>query len=329
MSMCAVGVAVMLSVAWITSIPSNPPTHAAEPTQAGEFSRAAGASSGEPATGGSATVHLLEEAFRESGRGTRVEAPSVVEMRSVARLFARTLVQDDDFVKLKTAWAEWKMTLTNIESGGKSFWLLQEFPLEQRGRGIYAFRTPKAVPLVLQAPHSGFDQHTGEIVIRLFAEHPLRCAAWNSVSRGLLDVAHVEETYFQAFTRAIGETVPDVTVVQIHGFDERKRDTAAGARASLIVSNGTDRPAPWFLKAGLAFGRGLPAETVAVYPVDIHELGGTTNAQGGLLHQLGHRNFLHLECNRSFRQRLRAQPPARAEFMDCLGEFLRIKSNPR
>ena len=143
----------------------------------------------------------------------------------------------------------------------------------------------------------------------------------------MIELAHTEGTYFQAFTRAIGESQPELTVAQIHGFDEQKRETAEGARVSLIVSNGTDRPAEWFLRAGSAFRQQLSDETVLLYPFDVRELGGTTNAQGRRLQQLGHRNFVHIECNRNYRQRLHTNQRARAELMDCFRESFRIKND--
>ena len=315
LAICGVTVAVMAGLAWLSSVPSKAPVQAADVAPSTSESNS------------QESIRRMETLFREASRGEKVVTPSEAELRAVTGLFRRTLIQKEEFSALRVAWSEWNMTLTNIEEGRQSFWLLRENADSQSGRGIFAFRSATAIDLALQAPHSGFDQHTGEIVIRLFAEHPVRCAAWNTLPRKMIDLAHTGETYFQAFTRAIGESQPNLLVAQIHGFDERKRETKDGERASLILSNGTEKPADWFLKAATAFRQKLSDETVSLYPFDVRELGGTTNVQGRQLQQLGDRNFLHAECNRNLRQRLHTDQPARAEFMDCFRELLRIKSN--
>ena len=268
----------------------------------------------------------LQQSIEAAGEGAKLSDLSAAELSAATPLFAETLSRKSGLEPLQSSWIQWKMELVKIPFGDEELWLLQELPDARRGRGVYVFRQSPTLPIVLQAPHSGFDQHTGEIVARLFAEGGFTCAAWNSIGREQIDFAHSEGTYFQALTQAVGESFPEMLVVQIHGFDERKRETAAGKKASLIVSNGTVSPPRWFLQSALVFGREFPDKSVLVYPFDTSELGATTNSQARVLRSQGNYSFLHLECNRSFRKAARDDSAHRSELTQCLREFVRTNT---
>lgn len=268
---------------------------------------------------------VLRQALRDAGQDAEFVAASAEELNAVTVLFTETLSRDSGFEALRNAWKKWKMELLVFTFQNQELWLLSESPDARRGRGVYIFRQSQSLPVMLQAPHSGFDQYTDEIVARLFAENSIPCAAWNSVGREQIDFAHSDANYFQSLTRAVGESFPKMLVVQIHGFDERKRETGTGRDAWLIASNGSAAPPGWFLPAALVFEGRFPDQNVAVFPFEITELGATTNLQARLLRSLSNYAFLHLECNRSCRQTLLSEVEARHELAQCLHEFIRMK----
>ena len=93
------------------------------------------------------------------------------------------------------------------------------------------------------------------------------------------------------------------------------------AGATLVASCGRRYPPLAFRAAVEAFhGRRW---TLRAYPFDVGKLGGTTNAQGQRLRQTGG-HFLHLELSAELRESLRAEQPARAEFLKALKKFHRL-----
>jgi hypothetical protein len=260
---------------------------------------------------------LLADFVQEARCTAQPVPPGPAEERAVSELFERTLLWQGGFDSLNAAWREWELELLTLEPHDPSVRLLRELPSARRGRGVYAFRRAQN-SLVLEAPHADDDRHTGQITARLFEEGSIAAAAWSSVRRSRLDVAHVPHSYFNSFTRAVARVWPHALVVQLHGFDERRHETQLGSAAQLVVSNGTDRPKAWFSTVGRSFASNRDLGRVRVYPYQTHELGATTNAQGQLLRAASHHGFLHLEFDRKLRERLRDDPECRTELLELL-----------
>ncbi|WP_375171786.1 hypothetical protein [Marinobacter sp.] len=188
----------------------------------------------------------------------------------------------------------------------------------ERGLGHYLFRLTSDSPLMVQAPHQFFDRHSGELALNLFLAGRGSVLALNSAHRrtpirhrsGKADLAHLEGTVFDALTRAFSQTRPDAAVVQLHGFAAGKRKSPEGRRADLIVSSGQRWLQPQAAEFAACFAESGRWQVLR-YPVDVGELGGTTNVQGALLRRLGNNRFVHLELSRPLRDRLRVD---RAEF---------------
>jgi len=279
-----------------------------------------------PVTNADELTRLLLQVIHDAGQDAHVTTSNDAELNAVTELFAQTVSRSKGFELLRDAWAKWQMEMVAIAFSDEELWLLQEVSVARHGRGVYVFRELPTSSIFLEAPHSGFDQHTGEIVAQLFSEHRFVGAAWNSVHRERVDLAHLDRTWFQALTRAVGQSSPGLLVAQIHGFDERKRESAVGRNATLIVSNGTNSPPSWFLPAALAFRRQFLEENIAVFPFDTSELGATTNAQARILRSLPKASFLHLECNRDFRRSVSNDSAARSDLAQCLDQFARNRS---
>lgn len=203
-----------------------------------------------------------------------------------------------------------------------------------RGLGLFVVKHEKRLALnawSLQAPHADSDRHTGEIAAQLFVESDAAAVAFNTAHRTRstasdgkalpspgADLCHRADGLLHRFTAAIGRQCPNGRVVQLHGYSRKKRKSAAGRRATVIVSDGTRNPSS-AQKIVAKLRAIFPADdrsrdVVLLYPFEVSELGGTTNVQGRLLRRLRFPGFLHLELalgprkqlldNAALRQRL-------------------------
>ena len=202
--------------------------------------------------------------------------------------------------------------------------VLEESEDQCAGRGLYQLRADAAVPLALVAPHRGADRHTGTIVRDLFEEQDFAAAAWNSAPRRADDicaggdVAREETHYITAFSRAFADRYPGGRIVQVHGFERARRETAAARNTDIIVSDGTDEPGERLLDVADCLSTRLAPLRVAVYPYDASELGALTNAQGRALREDGFDGFVHLELAPDLRLRLTRERPLRDTLAACL-----------
>ncbi len=223
-----------------------------------------------------------------------------------------------------TLWKDLGFTVTSVASGGATWIVLRESPGQCRGQGLYLVRQGAAAGLLLQVPHGYFDQYTDDIAAGLL-QAPIRAIAFNTVPRHYTqhgmridaDFAHRADNLFSPLARAFVRVYPSGRLVQLHGFDPAKRDTAAGRSAAVIVSSGTAWPTP----ASTAVANCLQPlldDPVRLYPRDIRELGATTNLQGRLLRERGHNGFVHVELSRALRGRLRNEAPLRSSLGACL-----------
>jgi hypothetical protein len=198
------------------------------------------------------------------------------------------------------------LDLIEGQDAGGRLWILREAGARRSGDGYFAWR-PGGSVLCVQAPHSFFDEGTGEIALALFSETRALALFVNTVHRyspvvagaveDAADVAHATPSLFQAATEGLlaARLSP---VVQVHGFGPTEHlpsDTAA------VVSDGgpsrpSDAPAVRLRKA-LQDRMGA---RVLLYGVDAQELGATTNAQGRIVRAAG-AIFLHIEMSQRVR----------------------------
>jgi len=207
------------------------------------------------------------------------------------------------------------------------WWLLEESAGRREGRGFFGVSRGGGCGVLLQAPHGLWDLDTGEIALRLAARAPLAGFALNTLPRmptdhyaSGFDLADLDSSFFQSVTRGFAHACPHGVVVQLHGFAQGKRRTAAGRQADWIVSGGVDWPAPDARALARCLGGAFDGQA-ALYPLQVQELGGTANAQGRLLRALGHGRFIHLEIARSQRRALLAEPARLEALAQCLLEL--------
>lgn len=271
---------------------------------------------------GAGTTTIARQLSDASGEGTyRPAEPS--ELRAAEHLFRRTFANEERLAQLRPDWAEMGFDLIASKLGDREVWILRESAGQTRGRGFYVWRRGSTVPIVLEAPHSFHDLYTREIALRLFRDSDVTAAAWNTLRRSVVDLAHTPRHHLNAFTQAFVRAHPTGIVVQLHGFSQEKRDTAAGATADLIISDGTRFPDGWTRAATQLFQRDFVHGRVRLYPLEVTELGATTNAQGTTVRQNGADGFLHLEMSRPLRQRMRHTSEARHDFLKILTDTYR------
>lgn len=264
----------------------------------------------------SSLERIIQDSF---GHGVYVE-PSRSELFRIEKLFVRLLDGRRDDQTRAVAEA---MELEWMEPGCGML-VLRERNGARRGRGVYAFREGGATT-ALQAPHSRSDRSTGRIAARLMQNGAYAAAAWNSLPRRAkdgapgsgADLAHLDATWLVAFSRAFARVHPEGRIVQLHGYSAAKRRTRQARALDAIVSAGHVRPN--LAATDIAHclqDRGVAA--TGLYPIDVRELGGTTNRVGHALRVAGFFGFVHLEMSRSLRGDLLEQPDRHGAFSDCL-----------
>ncbi len=228
---------------------------------------------------------------------------------------ARKPKDEIEMEDLQERWASHQWLLQQSPSG--KWFVLREHPDHQTGRGVYAFRTGVKSRIVLQAPHRFNDLMTGSITTKLFQQQSVSAIALNTIHRNKVDLSHTPLHFINAFTSAVIKVQPDVTIFQIHGFTNNGK-TGAAKFAKIIVSDSTKFPGRSARQTALELKTTFGADHTRLFPVDIQQLGGTTNRQAEIAHGLGCPNFLHLELNRDFRAKLDADASVRASFFASL-----------
>jgi hypothetical protein len=262
-----------------------------------------------------------------SSIGGRYIPPSFAELRNAEILFTRTLKGEWRKV-FKKDFNNQHFTMKSITIDGTIFTVVQEFQEKRTGRGFYMFRQGSALPIALQAPHRYKDLYTGEIAHQLMREGEYVATAWNTIPRygknkrdNFADMAHLENTIFQSFSRAFAQQYPTGMIVQIHGFAQYKRKTRAGRNADLILSDTTLTPSQHTLNIGKCLKSKLTEFIVRIYPYEVREIGGTRNANARDLRAHGFHHFIHVEMSKPLRKQLRKNKQLRFLFNSCLHSF--------
>jgi len=249
------------------------------------------------------------------------------ELQVSQQLFAETVLGETKDTVLQRAWSRIGWELSQLGPRDRRLWVLREQADRKEGRGLFAFRRDTDPRIAIEAPHAFYDRHTREIALHLFVQGHFSAIACNTVHRSVCDLAHAKNNCLTSFTRAFVASGNHTMVVQLHGFSRRKRRFAAGAAADVILSDGTRSPDRWLFTAGAIMDRGRRYGTVRCFPSEIHELGGTTNAQGTAIRQVGAGRFLHIEMSKSLRLRLAEDPLTRRQLLKDLAAIYR--TSPR
>ncbi len=274
-------------------------------------------------TGDCDVIHTL----RKESRCYTYVTPTSRELKIAERLFQHLVAGERNLARVIPLCRELDLDLILVKENGDELLVLAELERARRGRGLYVFRRSRSRPILLQMPHAFDDLLTGDIGRQLLWETDVAVAAWNTTARtqagpdgaASSDLAHLDASYLQALTTAFARLRPKGLVLQIHGFSREKRASVEGALADIVISDGTRTPQRWVKRLGSCIGEQLSLP-LAVYPRDISELGGTTNAQSRLLRALDHRGFLHVELSLEARERLSSSQEDRRRFWECFEE---------
>lgn len=258
-----------------------------------------------------AATSPLKSLLRQASRERVFVLPGSAELAQAEQLFVQLLQGKLDPQSPKARAAANALALDLQTVGGLT--VLLEQAGARRGRGFFAYRPGEASQDVLQVPHSFKDEMTRDIGLALFQEGHFAAVAFNTVPRRFFaangqevvaDVAHIDGTYFLAFTRATAKALAQGRTLQIHGFDQGKRKSAALADTDVILSAGHAAP-PASLRQSRSLLEKRLQRTVALYADGVRELGATTNVAAAALRALGYERFIHVEMSRAMRSLMR------------------------
>ena len=260
-------------------------------------------------------AHDLYSLWRDA-RGGEYRTPDVEELNIAEALFVRQL-EGETGAALNNAWQRLGFHVVLMQVADGNFVVVHERAARKNGRGFYVFNSKASGTVVLQAPHSYKDRYTGELALKFFAENRFAAVALNSVPRSAsADVAHLSQSYFNAFSRAYARVYPQGRVIQLHGFAQEKRRTPQGRGADVILSAASRWASATVRDIGNCLPPVLP-ETLRIYPRDVSELGGLRNANAAMLRAMGFDGFAHVEISKPLRQRLRDNATLRTRFAVC------------
>lgn len=224
-----------------------------------------------------------------------------------------------------------RLVLRGTQLGGGPAMVVREPAGRRRGSGMYVLRLGQ-VPRerLVQIPHSFFDRGTLELGVELAHAAQARALFVNTVHRyqgcGPLpsddegpgdapaDLAHQEQTFFQRFTSAALDVLPQPQVLQLHGFADG--GVPECPHALVVVSPGAATAgAAEAAQVTERLAALLGSDRVLLYPRDTHRFGAQRNAQGRLVAAEGRGSFLHLELSHSLRMRLLEDAALRGAFI--------------
>ena len=275
----------------------------------------------------------LKRLFFESGSAniasSRYVVPSEKELQQVEKLFER-LFKGEAIETMKSQWKALQMNITEVSYRKQKYIVVRENPNKRVGRGFYVFRKGAELKkAVLQVPHRFYDIGTGLIGFYFMTESDFQAIAWNTVQRYVnspntaknSDMAHVKNSYFNAFTRAFAKTVPkNVPLIQLHGYRHSERYIRMGKRADMVLSNGTRKSSPVFLNYAHLMRQKLRPNRVYLYSKFFSELAGLYNVNARTLRQEGNRSFFHVEMSPQLRDKFLESKKTRHLFLSCFEE---------
>jgi len=222
--------------------------------------------------------------------------------------------------------ASYAMEIIIHDEKQQRFLIIQEKEGSYRGSGVYVLRCGKALPLVIQAPHSYFDLNTAGISYKIFRESKARWLMTNSLHRYRsyenesadnsfhpADVAHNPNSLFQAIVKGIFSVAPKLIFLQFHGFDSAWRNT------DVVLSDGHLQNQIWSQKLK-QYWQPLNFK-VMIFGTEIQDLGGTSNSQSRFLKANGG-HFLHVEMSGALRKKLVRKKAFRKPLLTALEQII-------
>lgn len=252
-------------------------------------------------------VERLEQTMPRGGSG-RYQAPREGESKTLGEAFG--VLRQGDVGQASRMVRRVGYEVRVVDGGEHT--VMTEGPGQNRGWGLFAHRRDSSSGLVVQIVHPLADADTATVGLDVFrrarADSLFVAGAHRDAAEdGSADVAHARSSALTTVDAVSGEA-SDV-VLQVHGFDERKREKGF---EEAVLSSGTARPGE--LVERLARRLETAGVRVCLVQGDVcAKLAGRTNVQGRMARRRGAR-FVHLELAR----RIRRHPDRRAAVVAAL-----------
>lgn len=203
--------------------------------------------------------------------------------------------------------------------------LLRELDDRRRGGGAYVVRPGSLSHLLVEAPHTFFDEGTLPLGCELFQRsaaraffidtaHRYKAADADANGESPADVAHAADSLYQAATEGFAAAVKEARVVQLHGFGTRE------SGANVVLSSGDKESGRSLVDHAADRLRALLGGVVR-FPADTTDLGATQNVQGAFVRNNGGA-FLHVEMAAPLRRDLLSNPQRRADVLEAIAAAL-------
>jgi len=216
---------------------------------------------------------------------------------------------------VKTDLASWRYsTFSNVHK------LAAISPLNGGGELLYRLNSKVCV---ISIPHRFFDTYTYDIGKRLFASHCQLLVSnthhrySKSLDKQSMDYSKRHYNLHNASILAYQSLNKSAKVIQIHGFNQKKRKTSISRQADFIVSQGRKGN---FVKQKLTTCFNKISKHSLFYPEMVRELGGTKN----ILHtlELVPHSFIHIEISKPMRKRLINEQHTMSQFSECINQII-------
>ena len=229
---------------------------------------------------------------------TSYKPPSMEDFETAKSLFRSLLTHGQSALDPQT-WHRFGFVQTL--SADHTYVIIKECQNHRTGKGLYLIRHKASHNVLVQAPHYPSDLLTGDIAACMFRDLSIKAVAWSTTHRQVVDLAHADGSYFNAFTEAFAEYAPQAIVVQLHAFSQKKHETDA----DLIVSSALETPPDSFKTRVFSLNKVFKDHyRLYAYPEQISFLGGVKNANARCFYRAGGTLFLHLEMSKKFRNDL-------------------------
>lgn len=276
-------------------------------------------------------LHMLLRMARERDRPYVAPSSEALDRTSAAGLALFKEVQGGRCVQATPHFRAAGFEVAATALGGGPAFAVRELPDNHIGGGIYIVRQgPVPRERIVQVPHSFFDVGTLEIGTELANAAVARALFVNTVHRyqagrprqsddedreeAPADLAHQEATFFQRLTASALMALPQLQVIQVHGFGDGA--VPESMQAAVVVSPGAaGAGAEEAARVAARLAALLGRERVFLFPRDTRKFGAQTNMQGRLVATYRSATFLHLELSRTMRANLRQDMELRRAFI--------------
>ncbi len=243
---------------------------------------------------------------------THYARPSNADLDTARVLFLKILRNESCGDDHKT-WHD--LGFSQTQSSDNTYVIIEELQKSRTGKGLYFIRKKSIHDVLVQAPHYPSDLLTGDLASLFFHEFSVKAAAWSTTHRKVVDLAHEDCSFFNAFTEAFAQYNQQSVILQLHAFSQKKHHTDA----DLIMSSSLETPTPLFINRYLFLKEIFKdRRCIYAYPKDVTFLGGTKNTNARAYYRAGGQSFLHLEMSKDFRTDLLNHEKSRSEFFQTI-----------